>query len=173
MPLLSEGASFNPLSVNPGLVIWTLVTFGIVLIVLWKYAWGPIIAAIDSRNDKIEDDLQKSEQLRKDAEDLLQSYNDKIDSAKEEVNTMLDAARKDAESLRSKIVTTAQDEANGIKERAKNEIEQAKVKAVREVQELSVDISLKLLNNILGKETSDEEHRKIVIRELEKLKSSN
>lgn len=172
MPLLTEG-TFDLLNVNPGLVFWTVVTFTLVLGVLWKYAWKPIIAALDSRNDKVEGDLKKSEELRKSAEDLLKSYSDKIDSAKHEVNEILETARKDAETMRSKILQSAQDEAVNVKNRAKNEIEQAKVKAVREIQELSVDISLKLLTSILSKDVNDEEHRKIVHRELEKLKSSN
>ncbi|MDH4263574.1 MAG: F0F1 ATP synthase subunit B [Spirochaetia bacterium] len=172
MPLLAEG-SFNLLNVDPGLVFWTFVTFTFVLIVLWKYAWTPIITALDARNDKVEGDLKKSEDLRKAAEDLLKSYSDKIDSAKHEVSEILDTARKDAEAMRNKILQTAQEEAGNVKNRAKNEIEQAKVKAVKEIQELSVDISLKLLSSILNKDVNDEEHSKIVHRELEKLKSSN
>ncbi|MDH4199417.1 MAG: F0F1 ATP synthase subunit B [Spirochaetia bacterium] len=172
MPLLAEG-SFNLLSVDPGLVFWTVVTFTLVLLVLWRYAWKPIIEALDARNDKIEGDLKKSEDLRKEAEDLLKSYSDKIDSAKHEVNGMLEKARKDAEDLRNKILQTAQEDATIVKDRSKNDIEQAKVKAIREIQELSVDISLKLLGNVLNQDVNDEEHRKIVLRELEKLKSSN
>jgi len=172
MPLLTEG-SFNLLSVDPGLVFWTVVTFTFVLIVLWKYAWKPIIEALDARNDKIEGDLKKSEDLRKAAEDLLKTYSDKIDSAKHEVNAILEEARRDSEVMRNKIMQAAQEEAGNVKNRARNEIEQAKVKAVKELQELSVEISLKLLSSILSKDVNDEEHSKIVHRELEKLKSSN
>jgi len=172
MPLLTEG-TFDLLNVNPGLVFWTVVTFTLVLVVLWKFAWTPIITALDSRNDKVEGDLKKSEELRLAAEDLLKSYSDKIDAAKHEVNALLDEARRDSEVMRNKILQGAQDEAANIKNRAKNEIEQAKVKAVKELQELSVDISLKLLTSILGKDVNDEQHRNIVHRELEKLKSSN
>ena len=82
-------------------------------------------------------------------------------------------ARKDAEAMRNKILQAAQDEATSCQGPVKNEIEQAKMKAIREIQELSVDISLKLLDSILNKDVNDDEHRKIVLRELEKLKSSN
>jgi F-type H+-transporting ATPase subunit b len=172
MPFLSEG-SFNLLNVDPGLIFWTAVTFVLVLLVLWKYAWSPIISALDARNDKIEGDIKKSEELMLEAEGMLKEYTSKIDSAKHEVNQMLDEARRDAEEMRGRIVQGAQDEASKVKDRVKHDIEQAKIKAVKEIQELSVDISLKLLTNILGKETSDEEHRKLIVRELEKLKSSN
>ena len=172
MPILSSG-SFDLLSVQPGLVFWTFITFSIVMIVLWRFAWKPIISAIDDRNARVEDDLKSSEKLRKDAESLLEQYESKLDTAKKEISDMLDASKKDAEHVRDKIIGDAQGEAGNVKERAQHDIEQAKLKAVKEIQELAVDISMTLLSNVLKTDISDKDHKKLIIQELDKLKSNN
>jgi len=172
MVLVAEG-SFNILSVNPGLAIWTVVTFLLVLIVLWRFAWTPIVEALDARNEKVEADLKASEDLRKEAEELLKSYEEKITAAKHEVNELIETARKDGETMKSKIVSEAQAEANDVRNRAKHDIDQARVTAIKEIQELAVDISVKLVSDVMRNGASDEDHRNLVLKELEKLKSTN
>jgi len=171
MPILT-GSSLNLLAVNPGLVIWTVVTFTLVLLVLWKYAWAPIVQAVDARNDKIEDDLKSSEQLRKEAEALLKGYESKLDAAKKEVADLLDEARKDAEITRNKIIEDSRNEATQIKQRATHDIEQARIKAVKEIQEQAVEISLQLLKNVL-RNVPEAEHKKLIVEELGRLKGNN
>ena len=99
---LLAGSGLNLLAVNPGLMIWTLITFLIVLTILWFFAWKPIATALDSRSDKIESDLQKSQELREEAEQLLADYKAKLDSAKEEAAQLIEQARKTAEEQKTR-----------------------------------------------------------------------
>lgn len=172
MPILASG-SLDLLAVNPGLIFWTVVTFAIVFFILWRFAWKPIIDAIDSRNTKVEDDLKASEDLRKEAEELLKSYESKIDAAKHEVSELLEEARRDAADLKNRETEKAQKDAATIRERATADIEQAKLKAIEEVQEYAVDVALQLLSGVLKSKMPSDEHRSMVIKELEQLKSNN
>ena len=172
MPILASG-SLDLLAVNPGLIFWTVVTFTIVLFILWRFAWKPIIDALDARNSKVEDDLKASEDFRKEAEELLKSYESKIDAAKHEVNELLEEARKDAAGLKARETENAQKDAAAIRERATADIEQAKLKAIEEVQEHAVEVALQLLSGVLKGKIPSDEHRSMVMNELEQLKSNN
>ncbi|MDH5716740.1 MAG: F0F1 ATP synthase subunit B [Spirochaetia bacterium] len=169
MPILS-GGSLDLLHVNPGLVIWTVVTFLVVLAVLWRFAWKPIIKGLDARNERVEEDLQTSRDLREEAEKLLSEYEKKLDAAKTEALQLIDEGKKDAETNRNKILAEAQDEAVKIKERTEKDIERAKLKALDELEKTTVNLVVEILSKILKKDISEKEHKDIIIRELENLK---
>ena len=171
--MLILAGSINLLDVNPGLAIWTLITFTLVLFVLWRFAWKPIIKALDDRNQKVADDLEKSKELRQKAEALLADYEKKIDSAKEEALEIIDEGRKDAEQLRQRILDEAKEEADKIRNRIGNEIEQAKLKALDELESRVVDLSVQVISNVMRKDISNSEHKDIISKELESLRSNN
>ncbi|MDH5719658.1 MAG: F0F1 ATP synthase subunit B [Spirochaetia bacterium] len=171
MPLLS-GGSLNLLHVNPGLVIWTVVTFVVVLTVLWRFAWKPIIKGLDARNLRVEEDLQSSRDLREEAEKLLAEYENRLESAKAEAIELIDEGKKDAEANRARILTEAQEEVGKIKERTEKDIERAKLKALDELEKTTVNLAVELLSKIMKKDVSSSEHKEIIVKELEALKKS-
>lgn len=172
MAILAGGGSFNLLEVNPGLVIWTLVTFLIVLTVLWLFAWKPILKALDERNERVENDLEQSRKMREEAESLLREYEDKLDHAKTEAHDLIDEGKKDAETAKNRILSEAQDEAAQIKNRTTNEIEQAKLKALDDLEQSVVDMTVSVISKILQKQISDEDHKQLIVQELEHIKKS-
>ena len=167
MPIL---ASFNLLAVNPGLLIWTVITFSVVLTVLWLFAWKPIIAALDSRNEKVEGDLQKSKELREEAEKLLMDYEKKLDSIKSEANQLIDEGRKDAEVLKEKILKEAREEAERINVRTEQDIHQAKLRALDEIENSVVDMTVSALSKILTQEVKAETHKAVILREITEIR---
>ncbi len=168
-PILA--GSFNLLEVNPGLVFWTVITFLVVLFFLWMFAWKPLINALDKRNDKVQEELQESQKLREDAENLLKEYEKKIDFAKEESNNILAESRKNAEIDRQRILDKTRSEVNDIQKRLGKEIEMAKINAIDEIQNSVADITLSVLSKILKDEVNKEEHKKMIIRELKAFKN--
>lgn len=168
--LLLAGGSLNLLDVNPGLVIWTAVTFLIVLAVLWLFAWKPIIKALDERNARVEDDLEKSRALREEAEGLIKEYQEKLDSAKQEAVNIVEESRKDAEVLKNKLLAETQEEVTSLKERATREIDLAKEHAISELEGKVVDTAISVISGILAKDINDQEHKDIVLRELAQIK---
>ena len=164
--ILLSGDGVNLLYSSPGLAIWTTITFSVVLILLWKFAWKPIISALDARNAKVEDDLNQSKELREKAEDLMKDYEQKIEAAKTEALQIVDEGRKDAEENSAIILKEAQDEAAKIRERVTNEIEQAKLKALAEIEAKIVDLTVQVVSEVMMKDIDDLQHRDMISREL-------
>ena len=171
MYILAAG-SLELLKVNPGLVFWTVVTFSVVLIILWLFAWKPIIKALDARNDRIENDLKESRKLREDAENLLKVYEQKIENAKKEAMQLLEEGRKDAEENKDRILKEAREEAENIRDRIQHEISQAKLKALDELEKGAVELSVQLVSNVFKKSLTGTEHRSIIVKELEEIRKS-
>ncbi len=102
-----HGEAPSPLIIDIDLAIFTVLIFLILLAVLWKFAWGPISAALDLREKKISDNIAAAEQLNQEAKRLLGEYEAKLTAAREEVRGILDEARRDAEHAGQEIVTKA------------------------------------------------------------------
>lgn len=164
--ILLSGDSVNLLYSSPGLAIWTAITFSVVLILLWKFAWKPIIGALDARNAKVEDDLNQSKELREKAEALMKDYEQKIEAAKTEALQIVDEGRKDAEENSAIILKEAQDEAAKLRDRVTNEIEQAKLKALAEIEAKVVDLTVQVVSEVMMKDIDDSQHRDMISREL-------
>jgi F-type H+-transporting ATPase subunit b len=170
--VLLTGTSIDLLKVSPGLVFWTAVTFILVLIVLWLFAWKPILKGLDARNDKIQEDLDSSRKLREQAESMMSDYRKHLDAAKDQALQIIDEGKRDAESIRQRILGDAKKEADDIHNRAVGEITQAKTKAIKELEKEIVDLSVAIISKILSRDVSKEDHRNIILKELDQLKSS-
>lgn len=170
MVLLSS-TSIDLLKVSPGLVFWTVVTFALVLLVLWLFAWKPIIQALDARNNKIQEDLDSSRKLREQAESLMGDYQKHLDAAKDQALHIIDEGKRDAESIRHRILEDAKKEAQETHERALVDINQAKTKAIKELEKEVIDLSVAIISKVLNRDVSKEDHRNIILKELDQLKA--
>lgn len=169
--VLLTGTSIDLLKVSPGLVFWTAVTFILVLVVLWLFAWKPILNGLDARNDKIQEDLDNSRKLREQAESLMADYKKHLDAAKDQALHIIEEGKRDAESIRHRILEDAKKEAEEIHHRAVGEISQAKAKAIKELEKEVVDLSVAIISKVLSRDVSKEDHRNIILKELDQLKS--
>jgi len=170
--VLLTGTSIDLLKVSPGLVFWTAVTFIFVLVVLWLFAWKPIIHGLDARNDKIQDDLDSSRKLREQAEAMMSDYKKHLDAAKDQALQIIDEGKRDAESIRQRILADAKKEGEEIHDRAVADITQAKTKAIKELEKEVVDLSVAIISKILSRDVSKEDHRNIILKELDQLKTT-
>lgn len=159
------------LDANPGLLVWTIITFLVVVFILRAFAWNPILHALDERAEKIHGDIEKADKIRKDAEELLATYNAKITAARDEALAIVSEANSDAVKLKAKTVHETQDEIKAIKEQSLKDIELAKLKAVQELQAQVVDLSVMIASQILQKKVRSEDHAEFVKEEIAKLKS--
>ncbi len=170
--LASEGG-LALLDVNPGLVIWTTVTFITVFLVLKKFAWGPIATALDSRAEKIHSDIDRADSIRKEAEEKLNDYLAKLDSLKDEGQQIVSEARKDAEKLKEEILETARKEAEAQVEQGVRDVKMAADQALEKLHKEVVNISVAIAGQIIGKTLKADDHKKLIEESLEKLKSNN
>ena len=141
---------------NVGLVsaLTTLIIFIVLLVVLSKFAWGPIASGLKAREDKIRKDIENAEAAHAKAEATLKEYQAQLATAENKVRELLTKANADAEQMATSIRMRAQQEAEEAKERATKDIEAAKNQALSEIYaktaELATDVASKILRRNLN-----------------------
>ena len=157
------------LKVEPGVFLWTLLSFGILLLILWKAAWRPIVSSLDGRAGRIRRDMGTAEAARKEAETLFLKHKETIENASDEAMKIISEGRADAERIKNDILEKANSEAQSIVQRAHREIEGAKDKAIVELKTEIVSISTDIAAKIIEKNLKPEDQRTLVEQALQKL----
>jgi len=152
------------LDIDPGMIIWTWITFGIVLIFLSKLALKPILAAIENREKSIRGDIEQAQQQRDEAEALLNQHKELMENAETEAQELFKESRKQADKAREEMLEQARLESGKLLEKAKDEIEHQKDSALAslkaEVADLAVGAAEKIILHNL-----DEDKQKAVVDE--------
>jgi F-type H+-transporting ATPase subunit b len=163
-----NGAS-NPFAGDIGNALWTVVIFGLVLFVLGKFAWGPILKALQSREAFIRESLEKAQSDRLEAEARLKEYLDKINASRAEATAIVDEGRRDAEAVKHRIEQDAREEAEKIIARGKHEIELATATAVKELYTTSAKLATELAGRILEREIKPQDHERLIAQAIDEL----
>jgi F-type H+-transporting ATPase subunit b len=150
------------IEINPGLTIWTWIIFLILLVILAKTTWKPMLASLKNREQAIADSLSKAEQARADAERLIQENRRERQKAEEEVQKALKEGREYAERMRQDLVQKAKDEATKMLEHAKSEIERDKVAALQQLRNEAADLAIIATGKLLDANMNEQRHRDIV-----------
>jgi F-type H+-transporting ATPase subunit b len=139
---LLEASKPSLIKPNPGLMFWTLITFGLVLFILRKYAFGPIQQMIETRRAAVTADLDAAEKAREEAQAALAEYREQLAEARKEASRIVEDARRVGEERRAADVAAMEAETVRLKEQAKNEIaaetRQSLAELKRHVAELTV-----------------------------------
>lgn len=141
-----EGGLF---SLNVGLSLWTIVVFGVVLFVLSRYAWKPILAAVDAREKNIQDAVEQANRLRAEAQGLLEDHRRQLADARRQSQQMLAEARDAGEQVRRQIEEKARGEGDALIQRARLEIDREKQNALDELRRESVDLALAAASRLI------------------------
>lgn len=170
-PLFAEeGAGGGGLfSINPGLIIWTWVIFLLLLFVLRKWAWGPILGALEAREKRIQQALEGAAREREEAGRLLEQQRQLLDQSREQAQHILGDSRKAAERLRWELLDEARAQKDQIVARAKDEIERERDQALEALRRETVDLSIAAAGRVLQKNLDAEDNRRLVEEYLERL----
>jgi len=153
----------NPLiQVTPGLMIWTLVAFVITLVVLKRYAFGPVQAYIDARRDRIRQALEEADRAREEARSLLEEHRALIGQAKSEAEQILGEARKVADSQRERMRGELEEERQRRLEETERQIEQATQQALGEIRREVAALSVLAAEKITRKTLTDADQRRLI-----------
>lgn len=155
-----EGGSL--LTVDGGLMVWTLFVFGLLFLALKRYAWPELLRANREREESIRKQLAAAEKARADAEATLQEHKKLVAGAKEEATALIDEAKTVAEKEREATLARARQEQEQVLERAKREIEAERERAVSELRQEAVDISLAAASRLVESNLDDAANRKLV-----------
>ena len=166
-----EQSSFS--EIRGSLALWTLVVFGLLLTILWKFAWGPISEALDRREAGILANIAAAKQQNETAAKLLADHQAQLAGTADEVRRILDDARRDADTQKQQILAEAQAAAQSEKQRAVQEIEAAKNGALQELAEKSVDTAVGLAGKIVQRQLSPADHASLISEALEHFPSKS
>ena len=155
-------ANKNPLEFQKDLAFFTGVVFIVLLLILWKFAWGPICRSLDHREQAVADQISEAARNNEEAKQLLAQYGEKLDQAKDDVREILDQARQDAEGVGQEIVEAAKNDAKSEHQRALREIDTATGAALKELAEKSATMAVELAGKIVGSELRATDHAKLV-----------
>ena len=138
-----------------GLIFWTTVVFTLLVLLLKKFAWKPILSAVDERNKSIKDSLAQAEKARSEISELTANNEKIIAQAKVDRDIIL----KEARDMKNEIISEAKDKANKEAEKlvstAKEQISNEKMKAITELKNHVADLSIEMAEKILSSELSD------------------
>jgi F-type H+-transporting ATPase subunit b len=171
-PSLASTAT-DPLSVDPDLAIWTLVVFVVLLLVLKKFAWGPILAGLESRESSIANHIAQAERNHEEAKKLLAQYEQKLASAANDVRELMEEARRDADHARQTILAEAKAGAEGERLRALRDIETAADQAMESLAERSAQLAVDLAGKILQSKLSAADHTRLIQEAVAKFPTSS
>lgn len=159
------------MNVNPGLMVWTAVTFVILLVVLRFLAWKPLIAGLEAREQRIRDALQHAERNRQESTELLAQHRAALDGARAEVEKLLESGKAEALRIQQEITEAARVEAESTKQRARREVELAAEQAKRQLWEEATRLSTQLAERILSRSLNEGDHRRLVEEVLDEFRS--
>jgi len=154
-----EGGSL--IDVNPGLIFWTVVTFLILLFVLKKVAWKPILTALDQREASIRESIERAEQAKAEAQKILDENKSNLAKAEDESRKLIEQSREYAEKMKNQILQEGKEQSKKIIEDAAAEIERRKETAFNELKNQIADIALLAAEKLLNEKLDPQTHKKI------------
>jgi F-type H+-transporting ATPase subunit b len=163
------GGENNLFAGDVGNAIWTLVIFLLVVFVLGKFAWGPILNTLQTRESFIHEALAKAKQDRDEAEARLREYEARLATARAEATAITDEGRRDAEVVKRRIEADAKAEADRMIERAKREIQIAVETATKEMYQRAGILATKMATRIIGRELTPQDHERLIAEAIDGL----
>src|SRR5919206_3153454 len=161
MPLL-EAAKPSLIDINFGLMFWTIVTFLIVLVVLKKYAFGPIQATLDARRKAIADDLDAAEKARREAQSALEEYRQALADSRKEATRILEDARRVSEEQRKRDIAELEAEKSRLMQRAKDEIAAETRHSLQAIKQQLADLTVATTEKVVRKRLDEDEQRRLI-----------
>ncbi len=168
----AEGAGDSLLTPQIGTVFWTLVTFLIMVVLLGRYAWGPLMAAVDARERSIRDSIEKAGRDRQEAESLISQHRELLTAARRERAEAVEAGKRDAEKVKSDILDEARRQREQLLKQSEDQIQAGIRQAQTELRTSTVDLAIQAAEKLLSRSMDDATQRKLVEDYLDELERS-
>jgi F-type H+-transporting ATPase subunit b len=154
------------LTIN-GTLIAQLLIFLVMLGVLYRFAWGPLLRILNERRERIAQGVEATERAKRELEEAERERQAKLEEARREAQTMLDRIAKQAEDLRKELEAKAREQAEALIARARAEIQQERAKAVEDLREQVADLAVMAAGRIIGESLDGKKHRELIERTIE------
>ncbi|HEV8266236.1 MAG TPA: F0F1 ATP synthase subunit B [Gemmatimonadales bacterium] len=168
-----EAGGGGPFSINPGLIIWTLVVFGILLVTLWRLAWPSILRSVEERERRIQKQLEDAEKANAEAARLLEEHKKALGQAKAEAQDIIAKAKVVAQKEREGLLAKAREEYEALLTRARKDIDAEKEKALVALRREAVELSIAAAAKVIEANLDTEANRRLVAEYLESLEKKH
>jgi F-type H+-transporting ATPase subunit b len=160
----------NPLiQVDPGLFIWTIIVFLVLLTLLAKFAWTPLLQALEARQNTIAKALDDAQKAKVELERLNQESAAIIRKARVEADSIITSTRSDAERLREEMRQKARTEAEGIVKNAERQIQLETARALQQIRHEAADLGVAIASKLIQRNITKEDNEKLIEEALKQL----
>jgi F-type H+-transporting ATPase subunit b len=168
--LAAESDSGNQL-VSPvvGVMIWTLIIFGLTLIILWKVAFPRIAEALDKRQKMIEDSIDSAEKTKRDADQLLAEYRERLSDARGQADEIVARARRTAEAAENETIAEARAKREEMMEQTRRDIEAETRRAIQQIRSEVADLTVLATEKVTRKSLDSSDQKRLVDEALAEL----
>jgi len=149
---------------EPGLMIWTVIVFLVLLAALRKIAWKPLLSALDEREKKIKEALEQAEKTQKDSEKVIAESRRQAEDALRKADEVVQQARQDAEKMRQKAIEEAKMEAKRVQDQGLQRLEAEKRAAIQEIRRTAGDLAIQAAARLIESSLNEQQQREIVDR---------
>jgi F-type H+-transporting ATPase subunit b len=150
------------LSIEPGSVLWTIVTFLVCAYLIGRFGWRPLLSGLKAREQSIRRDLETAKAEREKSAALLSDYQNTVAGAKKEAADIVQKAQESAARIVEEARAAGKDESQKLIERARSEIERESESARTELRKYVADLTARVASRLIGKTVSAEEHEKLI-----------
>ena len=159
----------GPFTINPGLIIWTVVVFGILLFILWWKGLPVLVKSVEERERRIQKQLGDAERANTEAQRLLEEHKKQIAAAHNQAQEILAKAKSVSEKERATLLAKAREEYDALLNRARKDIDAEKDKAIQALRREAVDLSIAAASRVIEANLDTDANRKLVTEFLESL----
>jgi F-type H+-transporting ATPase subunit b len=160
------------LNIEPGLLIWTIITFILLLFLLRKVAWNPLLSALEQRERSIRESLEESQRARQEAQALLEQNQRQLGEANRESARIIEQGREEAERVKASISDQARLEGQRMVEEARRQIVRERQAAIQDLKSTAADLALQATGRLLSTSVTSEDHRRLVTEFLDRFPES-
>jgi F-type H+-transporting ATPase subunit b len=157
-PVIAAGIA----DINPGLTLWAAITFILLLFVLGKFAWGPIVKMLDERTATIHDAIDAAKKERAEAERMLAEQKQSLARATREAAELAKRNQQEVETLRQELTARARKEADELVSSARKQIIEEKSKAVSELRGMAADLAIDAASRLIKSSLDEKTQRQLV-----------
>ena len=162
----------NILSPRFDLGIWTLVVFVVLLLVLRRFAWGPMLEGLKRREQNIRQALEDAQRSREDAEKVRSQLQAEMSQAADKIRDMMDAARRDAQHMGDELISKARVEIQGERDRLRREIDTARDQALQQLWGHAAQLAAMISSKAVRRELNLDDHRRLVDEAIAELRDA-
>jgi len=164
----------NPLvQPDPGLFLWTIVTFLVLLWLLAKFAWKPLLAMLAKREETIRKSLEDAEKARLDLESIMEKSDQILTQARDEAQTIVSNGKTNADKMKDEILKNTKIKSDSILEDAKKQINSEKERAISDIKTEVVSLSIEIASKLIKKNLSETDHQAIIDDSLKEMHVKN